>query len=243
MDPRAPVADHDQERCRPPTGRQFNGPMQLVLASPSRRSRSGDLDQGGVRLAARRLHHLADEEPDRLRPCRRGSPPRAAGLATKTSSINAPSAPASEIWRKPRRGDDRRDRLAGRDVRRRTPPWHWRARCDPSDTRRTSAGELRRGPRPTAGLAGAGFLIRRYSPVTQFATGFGRDAGSAARAASNSRVASRVGDEHRGVVRGQARGIPVARTPGRRQLRQTRRAMPPARPRSRRSGGRSGSGK
>ena len=93
----------------------------------------------------------------------------------------------------------------------------WAREIDPAATASTiaasSTGATSTGP-------AVAFRRRRYSPVTQFATGFGPAPGAAARVASNSAGRGRIRHEHPRVVGRQPELVPVPRPPGRRQLRQ-----------------------
>ena len=247
------VARHGaaRTRCSRPRSARRRATHRTMLieahasaAAPSSALADGLLDQRRVRLAARRLHHLADEEADRLRLAGAVVRDRLRVRRDAPSSMAAPSAPASEIWRKPFALDDRADGLAGRGVAREHLACVRAATASPPRPRRrgrpSSAG-IDREPRPPRSVFSERRGTRR-SPSSRPPSA----STSRRRAASTPRTArSRRGSPtmHR------RRRRPTARTPSRSApggppaAPAARRGSRRARPASTRSGGRSGSGK
>ena len=208
-----------------------------VQASPD-----GGLDEGRVGLAARRLHDLADEEPDGLRLARRGSRRRPPGSRRGPSSIERVEGARRRRSGEAALGDDRGGRLArsstcasrtSRPLAREIEPVVRRPRRSP----RARPG--RRRPGPDAALRSC-----RYSPVTQFATGLARQV----RAGREGRLEQRA--SHPGSATSTAASygdrpsdVAIARRAGRAGSSGSAAASSVSQAGSRCSGGRSGSGK
>ena len=184
---------------------RFSGPTRsaLLCRSASRRSRTAAWTSAALAWPRVAFMTWPTRNPTPA-PCRRGSRRRPPGWRPGPRRRPPPTDPLSVIWRKPAGGDDRRG--AARpivDVR-----LEDLAALRPRDRPRPDGLDDRRRARPgddRHAARCAALRRRRYSPVTQFATGFGSSAGIGRQRRLEQRRRVRVGDEDRRVVRRSAR--------------------------------------